>query len=211
MPNRKEWLLAAWLENRLTQKERQEFESLCQEDSEFAAQVELANQSIMLAQDYEPVPVPNWDKDASFLAPPKVSWWQWQGFPVASMAMSIFAVCLVVFNIEFRFEDNGMMISFAGQNEQQKLEQMVDAKMQILEQRQAESIDAYVDELREDQLVATTQLTNFVLQSSRTERKEDFAEFIRFINEQRSDDQQFYARQLNQLQQDLLTPSSREP
>ena len=127
------------------------------------------------------------------------------------MAMSVFALCLVVFNIEFRLEDSGMVISFAGQNEQQKLEEIVDARMQVLEQRQAESLDAYVDDLREEQLVATSQLTNFVLQSSRTERREDFAEFIRFINEQRSDDQQFYARQLNQLQEDLLTPTSREP
>ena len=147
MPNRNEWLLAAWLENRLTQEERREFETLCQENNDFAAQVELANQSIMLAQDYEPVPVPNWDKDASFLAPPKVSWWQWQGFPVASMAMSIFAVCLVVFNIEFRFEDNGMMISFAGQNEQQKLEQQQKALIakqaalkQKLQQQESERI-----------------------------------------------------------------------
>lgn len=211
MPNRSEWLLAAWLENRLTEQERHEFEALCQEDSDFGARVELANQSIMLAQDYEPSPVPDWNKDASFLASPKQSWWQWQGFPVASMAMSVFALCLVVFNVEFKFEDSGMMISFAGKNEQQQLEKLVDARMQILAQKQTENLDAYVDQLREDQLVATTQLSNFVLQSSRTERREDFAEFIRFINEQRSDDQQFYARQLNQLQQDLLTPSSREP
>jgi hypothetical protein len=211
MPNRNEWLLAAWLENRLTEEERHEFEALCQEDVDFGTRVELANQSIMLAQDYEPAPVPGWNRDASFTAPPKRAWWQWQGLPVASMAMSVFALCLVVFNIEFRLEDSGMVISFAGQNEQQKLEEIVDARMQVLEQRQAESLDAYVDDLREEQLVATSQLTNFVLQSSRTERREDFAEFIRFINEQRSDDQQFYARQLNQLQEDLLTPTSREP
>jgi hypothetical protein len=211
MHNREEWLLAAWLENRLTEDERREFEALCQEDKEFGSRVELANQSIMLAQDYEPSPVPEWNREASFLSTPKKHWWQWQGLPVTSMAMSVFAMCLVVFNVEFRLEDSGMMISFAGKNEQQKLEQLVDARMQILEQRQAESLDSYVDQLREDQLVATTQLTNFVLKSSRTERREDFAEFIRFINEQRSDDQQFYARQLNQLQEDLLTPSSREP
>jgi anti-sigma-K factor RskA len=211
MSDRNEWLLAAWLENRLTKDERREFEVLCQQDNDFAAQVELANQSIMLAQDYDAEPVPHWDREASFLAPSKQPWWQWSGFPVASMAMSVFAICLVVFNVEFRFEGNGLMISFAGQNEQQKLEQLVDARMQILEQRQAEDLDAHVEQLRKEQLVATSQLTNFVLQSSRTERKEDFAEFIRFINEQRSDDQLFYARQLNQLQQDLLAPSSREP
>ena len=211
MPDQKEYLLAAWLENTLSPGERNDFERLVREDEEFAAQVELANQTIMLAQDYEPAPVPNWNREASFVTPEKKAWWQWQGFPAASMAMSVFAMCLVIFNVEFRIEDEGMMISFAGKHEEQRLERLLNAKIQVLEQRQTESLDLYVDQLREEQLVATKQLTNFVLQSSRTERREDFAEFIRFINEQRSDDQQFYARQLNQLQQDLLPTSSREP
>ena len=170
MPDQKEYLLAAWLENTLSPDERNDFERLCREDEEFAAQVELANQTIMLAQDYEPAPVPNWNRDASFVAPEKKVWWQWQGFPVASMAMSVFAICLVIFNVEFRIEDEGMMISFAGKHEEQRLERLLNEKIQVLEQRQTESLDLYVDQLREEQLVATKQLTNFVLQSSRTER-----------------------------------------
>ena len=39
--------------------------------------------------------------------------------------------------------------------------------------------------------------------SSREERKEDFAELLTFINDQRIDDQRFYAQQFSRLQDEI--------
>jgi len=64
-------------------------------------------------------------------------------------------------------------------------------------------LTAFTQSLQEQQLSTSTQLTNYLLASSRQERKEDFGELIKFINEQRSDDQVYFARQLNQLQQEI--------
>jgi hypothetical protein len=55
----------------------------------------------------------------------------------------------------------------------------------------------------QQQMDASTQLTQYLLGASRKERREDFAELIKYVNEQRGDDQLFYARQLNKLQKDI--------
>ena len=61
----------------------------------------------------------------------------------------------------------------------------------------------YVDAITTQQQQSSAQLTEYLLSSSRQERREDFAELIKFINEQRSDDQIYYAKQLNNLQKEI--------
>jgi dTDP-D-glucose 4,6-dehydratase len=61
----------------------------------------------------------------------------------------------------------------------------------------------YTQTMQQQQMDTSTQLTQYLLGASRKERREDFAELIKYVNEQRGDDQLFYARQLNKLQQDI--------
>lgn len=200
-------LLAAWMEGALNAEQRDQFESLCSTDSEFAQQVQIANQVTMQSQDYRTASVPNWDAAGTFDTPAERKWWQWQGLPVFSTAMSILAVVMVVSGFELHIKDNSMTISF--NKGTPDIEQLVEQKMTQFRGDQQQQLSAFTQSLQEQQLATSTQLTNYLLASSRQERKEDFGELIKFINEQRSDDQIYFARQLNQLQQEIYdTPGT---
>ena len=196
-------LLAAWLEGSLTAAQRQEFEALCSEDADFARQVEGANLILMEADRYQPEAVPNWDREKTFVKADTTRWWQWQWMPAFSMGTSLVAIMMVLSGFQITVNDGAMTISFASQPSQAQIQQMVDNKLETFKQDQQLALNNYAQSIQQQQLDASTQLTNYLLASSRQERREDFAELIKFINEQRSDDQMFFARQLNKLEKEI--------
>ncbi|GAB2696947.1 hypothetical protein Q4574_05615 [Aliiglaciecola sp. 3_MG-2023] len=210
MPNlNQSELLAAWMEGDLSPQQQQQFESLCIEDDDFSKQVEMANRASLFAQDYQSQAAPNWNQEASFDYQASQKWWQWQGFSVFSSALSIVAIVLVFSGFEASVEGGKMTFGFRDSG--QRLEQKVARQLDEFKAQQNAALNDYVASLREQQLDASTQLTQYLLASSRQERKEDFGELIKFINEQRNDDQLFYARQLNQLQNAIYDNPTGKP
>lgn len=201
-PNHED-LLAKWLENSLSESERQEFESLCINDEDFARRVENANAVAMMAEQFEEVPVPSWDRESTFTAPERPRWWQWQGLPMASMAMSALAMVMVVSGFRVDVADGRLSMGFSDAPDQQQIAAMMDQKITDYQQSNQALFTQYVDALNTQQQKNSAELTQYLLSSSRQERREDFAELVKFINEQRSDDQRFYARQINNLQQEI--------
>ncbi|NVK57718.1 MAG: hypothetical protein HWE26_19110 [Alteromonadaceae bacterium] len=202
-----EYLLAQWLENSLTQEERAEFETLCVNDAEFAKQVEAATQLNVAAEQFSPPPMPAWDKEATYIAPDKSRWWQWQGLPAVSMAMSAAAMVMVVSGFSVQV-DNGRVTMGFGQTAPQgpteaEVAALVSDKLNDYQQANQAMFTQYVNALQQQQQDNSTQLAQYLLQSSRQERREDFAELVQFINDQRDDDQRYYARQLTQLQREI--------
>ena len=61
----------------------------------------------------------------------------------------------------------------------------------------------YAQSLAAQQQQTSAELTQYLLTSSREARKQDFAELLQFINDQRIDDQRFYARQFSKLQNEI--------
>ncbi|GAB5379224.1 MAG: hypothetical protein Alis3KO_12110 [Aliiglaciecola sp.] len=211
MPNLNEQqLLAAWMEGELDDQQRQAFEQRCAQDEEFAQQVQMVNSTLLKAQDYQAAEVPSWDRASTFEQGEQTKWWQWSGFPALSTALSIFAVVLVFSGFEAQVENGQLTVSF-NKNRSSDVQMIVDQRLAEFQQNQQLAMNAYAQSLREQQLDASTQLTNYLLASSRQERKEDFGELIKFINEQRSEDQIFYARQLNQLQQEIFDSANAQP
>lgn len=200
-----EQLLGWWLDGQLTAPQRQEFEQRCIDDEAFAQQVATANMFNLHAQHYVDQEVPHWDRDSSFSFTPKNKWWQWQGLSSLSLAMSLVAMVMVVSGLQIRMDEGAMTISFAAKQSEQQIERLVNDKLQAYQQNQQLALNNFAQTMQQQQLDASSQLTQYLLSSSRKERREDFAELIKFINEQRTDDQLFYARQLNQLQQDIYT------
>lgn len=196
-------LFGKWLENDLNPQERSEFEQLCAEDKDFAEKVESANQMMMVAESYQPDAVPNWDRAGTFEQPQKQRWWNWHGLPALSFCTSFLAIVMVISGFEVRTDDGAMTISFAKGQDPQKIESLVDQKLNEYQQSQQQALNLFAQTMQQQQLDASTKLTQYLLTSSRQERREDFAELIKFVNEQRSDDQLFYARQLNKLQEDI--------
>ncbi|KXI26980.1 hypothetical protein [Paraglaciecola hydrolytica] len=204
-----EQLLGWWLDGQLNVQQREEFEQRCLDDEAFAQQVASANMFSLHAQHYVEQEVPRWDRASTFSAPEKAKWWQWQGLSGLSIALSVVAMVMVLSGLQIKVDDGSLTVSFAAKQSHQDIERLVNDKLQDFQHSQQQTqqlaLTNFTQTMQQQQLDASSQLTQYLLSSSRKERREDFAELIKFINEQRSDDQLFYARQINQLQQDIYT------
>ena len=205
-------LLALWLEGQLSQAQQSKFEQLCTQDHDFAERVEQANFTKMMSETNISQEVPSWDRASTFSEVPKAAtntkprWWQWQGLPIASFACSIFAIVMVSTGFSVQVSDGRMSFGFSQSSiTEADVDAMLAAKIERYQENNQRLFSQYIDAMQSQQLQANTQLTEYLLTSSRQERREDFAELIKFVNEQRRDDQVFYARQINELKQDIST------
>lgn len=199
-------IFAAWLDGALSPEQQQQFEQFCVEDSAFSERVEQANQLNMLSEVGIDAEVPQWNKEATFEFT-KTHWWQSPKLSVASLAFSAFAVVMALSGLSVNVTDGQMTIAFNKGLTTQQVDQLVQAQLDDYQQTNQQMFAQYVDALNSQQQKSSAQLTEYLLSSSRQERREDFAELIKFINEQRSDDQVYYARQLNKLQQEIYAQS----
>lgn len=202
-----ELLLAKWMEDNLSDDEQVQFETLCKGDANFAERVAVAGKLDFMSSDFQDVEVPDWDRGGMFEQPEKQKWWQWGGLSALSFATSMAAILMVTLRMEITTHDGAMTISFAGAANQKMVETLVSDKIAEFQQSQSALIADNNKHLQQQQMDMNTQLANYLLTTSRSERREDFAEFIKFVNEQRSDDQVFYARQLNNLKEDFVANS----
>jgi len=134
--------------------------------------------------------VPTWDRASGF-ASDNVPFWQGRGLPLLSMAFSVFAVALVLFKVELVLQDNGILLSFAGNNTQlqdQKLAKLVDEKLQSFAQEQQVVLANYAADIKVTQQDNNLQLASYIIGASRQERKEDINDFMQYINAQRKDE-----------------------
>ncbi|MGY0590734.1 MAG: hypothetical protein ACW7DX_11230 [Paraglaciecola chathamensis] len=206
-------LLALWLEDNLTPEQRTIFEERCVQDDDFAQQVEAASTIKLHADGYQDFDVPQWDRDKTFDCQERVDSrnpfeysarrQRWAWLPSVSFAMSALAIVLVLTGTQVSLTSGELRIRFGHEQSQLAMSKLIDSKLDTFKQNQQEAFSLYAQTLQQQQLESASQLTNYLLTSSRKERREDFAELIKFVNQQRSDDQLFYARQLNQLQQDV--------
>ena len=150
--------------------------------------------------------VPNWNRSKGF-SYDKKAWWQWSGLPVMSMACSLFAMALVIFNVQFTVQEGAMTVSFAGNksvNQTADIESMIDNKLQRFASEQQVVLANYAADIKVKQQDNNLQLASYVLTASRKERKEDIGEFIQYVNEQRADEQFTNKLKFKQLEQALF-------
>jgi hypothetical protein len=202
-PLNNEQLFALWSEQQLNEQQRIEFEQRCLEDQTFSKQVETFNMFAMQSEHYQSDEVPSWDRASTFDMPEKAKWWQWQGLPTLSFATSMLAIVMVLTGLQVRTEEGAITISFAGKQSEQKIEKLVNDRITEFQETQQLALTNYTQTMQQQQMDTSTQLTQYLLGASRKERREDFAELIKYVNEQRGDDQIFYARQLNKLQKNM--------
>jgi len=201
--NAKEALFTKWAEAELSADEQQQFEIWCREDQSFADKVAVHGRLQFMAEQFSEEDVPDWDRSSGFEKTQHSPWWQWKGLPALSLATSFVAILMVTLNMEVTVHQGSMTISFSGAVEQQKIEQLVNERIAEYAALQNSKFEEQADHLQQQQMQMNTQLANYLLATSRTERREDFAELIKHVNEQRADDQVFYARQINRLKSDF--------
>ena len=140
--------------------------------------------------------VPAWDRGSTFSGVEEKPWWQWSGLPVLSMACSFFAIALVLLKVELVVQDEGVLLTFAGNSQLQTKAQQQALVNTLVEQRLKEFASEqqvvlanYAADIVTRQQDNNLQLASYILDASRQERQEDISDFISYINEQRKDEQ----------------------
>ncbi|ALM91686.1 MULTISPECIES: hypothetical protein [Alteromonas] len=210
-----EALIIAWVNNSLTQEQKATFTKKYAQDSVFAAAADNASLLAGSASEFVAPPLPDWNKAQLFPAQDKSSWFQWQGFPALACALSAVAIVLVFTGMPNK--DNGKSLAAQAPNnvDAEQLSNLVaeqvrvQVQQQVIQQREMYQeanqvlFKEYAQSLAAQQQQTSADLTQYLLASSREARKQDFAELLQFINDQRIDDQRFYARQFSKLQDEI--------
>ncbi|WP_282145428.1 hypothetical protein [Alteromonas stellipolaris] len=210
-----EALIIAWVNNSLTQEQKATFSKKYAQDSVFAAAADNASLLAGSASEFVAPPLPDWNKAQLFPAQDKSSWFQWQGFPALACALSAVAIVLVFTGMPNK--DNGKSLAAQAPNnvDAEQLSNLVaeqvrvQVQQQVIQQREMYQeanqvlFKEYAQSLATQQQQTSADLTQYLLASSREARKQDFAELLQFINDQRIDDQRFYARQFSKLQDEI--------
>lgn len=167
-----------------------------QQDKCWQDREEMAQQLFHQASLEQERSVPSWDRGSTFSGDAEKSWWQWSGLPVLSMACSLFAVALVLLKVELVLQDEGILLSFAGNSQaQQQAKQetlvntLVEQKLKEFASEQQVVLANYAADIVTRQQDNNLQLASYILDASRQERQEDIGDFISYINDQRKDAQ----------------------
>ncbi|BFT29338.1 hypothetical protein D210916BOD24_05140 [Alteromonas sp. D210916BOD_24] len=208
----KETLLAAYLDGTLSEQQIQVFDALCESDSDFAAQVETSHKLNNIAAQFSSPPVPQWDKEQTFFASSnKRGVSQWFSLTSLAFAMSVCALLVAFTGAHFTVNEQGVALTFSRSASQADIDALVAREVAnaLGEQREYYQhanqmlFKEYAQVLSTQQQQTSAELTQYLLASSREERKQDFAELIKFMNDQRIDDQRFYAQQFSRLQDEI--------
>jgi len=199
----KETLFAAWLDGNLSPSQQAQFEKLCIEDEDFSQRVASFNAAEQIGQFNQELTPPDWDKTSFFGMTTRNRWYQWSGLNLASLTLSVTAILMVITGFNIDYADGRLSIGFGGGISDAQVNTLVQQKFDDYQRAQQAVLMRYLDAMETQQTNANAQLTQYLLTSNRQERREDFAELFQLINQQRFDDQVFFARQLNDLQQEI--------
>jgi len=164
------------------------------------------------AQCYKEHEVPQWDASSTFeFDDNKRSWLSRLGLtgfqvsPNLSMAMSVAAIFMVLFNVQLQFNEQGMLLSFATSEQQQtdklrsQLKAEFEQKLVAFSRDQQLVIASHFDDIQDKQREDVTQLASYLISASRQERKEDIGALVNYIKEQRNVDMSLNQQQLNEV------------
>jgi hypothetical protein len=141
------------------------------------------------AECFEEQVVPKWDRESTFeIDRTAKAWFGWLNIsPSLSMAMSIVAIMMVLFKVELQFDENGILLTFAGDS-RTNMTTLVDEKFKQFRRDQHIIMANYVDDIQSQQQQDVTQLASYLVNSSRQERKEEMGELVSFLKLQRTED-----------------------
>lgn len=156
--------------------------------------------------------VPNWDRGSTFEGT-KSPWWQWQGLPILSTGFSIFAVMLVIFNVQFSVESEGVLLSFGGQaskGQEERVAALVDQRLKEFASEQQVVLANYTADIKVKQQENSLQLANYIFSTARQERKEDMNELITYLVEQRKDEKLDQKIRFSELERQITKASYKQ-
>lgn len=162
----------------------------------------LKQQNEQIEQNFD---VPKWDRGSTFVArPDKTSnWWQESGMSMLAISFSLIVCVMFVFDLKVQWHEGSVQILTAQQQKMQwQKEQQAYLQDQVVlwNAQNQQQITNAIQQLEENQTQRTVKLANYLIDSSRTERKEDLQRFVTAIQEQRAADLRYFQSELGELQ-----------
>ncbi len=156
--------------------------------------------------------VPHWHRETAFeqyskAATQNVPWWQrigfapGQGVAVTALACSVTFIALVVAFINNSGINQLEISALVRAQVAEQVDIHVNRKLREFASEQQVILANYKAELSTRQEKNNLQLAGYVIASARSERKEDFTDFVSFINAQRKDEQLAQKIKFQQLEQ----------
>lgn len=149
-----------------------------------------------MSSNWQQQEVPEWHRTRFAVRPPvKTSnWLNW-----SAMASSTLAILMVVFQLEINSGDQGLMISFGGNQNETKISQMVQAQLAEYKKEQDSVFQVKLDQALDTQNVQMKlSLANWI-EKNRDERQQEIKFVMRGWQSQRYEDQQNVDRQLSYM------------
>ncbi len=204
-----ETLFNQWLDGQtLTEDER----NILLEDDEYGKAYQAGNWMNTQSECYDNTPVPNWNRASTFShrqhKPTERPWWQANILALSSMTMSAVAIMLVLLNVQITSSDQGLLITL-GDN-QSHVEKQLNDRLEDFAAEQQTSLARYIESREQLQQQQTLQMVNYLVDTSRKERKEELNDLVSYINEQRYDDRQTYKHQIQTLKHQLYNSKQKE-
>jgi hypothetical protein len=139
----------------------------------------------MKSSSWKELDVPAWDRKGSFVATPKTFHW----LQYAGALSSILILVLVLFRVELTTNDQGLHLSFGGQDKDAYSHEL-EAKLKDFELRNQTYMLAAFSEMTAQQATSNQQLFGTVLESSRRERRKDLQTLMTVWNDDQQRQQQ---------------------
>lgn len=171
--------------------------------------IDEITQQVNCEAEYE---VPNWNRAAAFeqhsnsLAAKFEStpWWHGQSFGGLAFAISLSIIALLsVYTNKGEKLDQYTITMLVKAQVAQQIDVEVNRKLREFASEQQVILANYKVELSERQEKNNLQLAGYVISSARSERQEDMADFVSFINAQRKDEQLDQKIRFQQLEQSI--------
>jgi len=184
------------------------------EDSNQQAQQhsELIDEITQHANDEAEHEVPNWNRAVAFEQHSNslgakfetTPWWYLQSFGGLAFATSLGIIALLsVYTNKGESVDQYNIAMLVKEQVALQLDVEVNRKLREFASEQQVILANYKVELSERQEKNNLQLAGYVISSTRSERKEDLADFVSFINAQRKDEQLDQKIRFQQLEQSI--------
>ena len=147
--------------------------------------------------------VPYWDKGKVLGQARNKSAREFNLLPWLSMSFSIVAICMVLLNVTIQSAENGITIAFGDSKaiSPVEVEAIVEERLKQYQSDNELKLAQFVMQLQEQQNQSNLKLATYLLDSARTERKQDISDVFLHFNDQLAEQQSRQKIQLQQLEQ----------
>ncbi|WP_068545634.1 anti-sigma factor family protein [Thalassotalea crassostreae] len=197
-----------WLDGKLDAEQAVQFEQSIEDNAELKQRLAMARYLEQQVHCIAQEDVPAWDRESTF-STDKSPWWQWQGLPVLSFTSSVFAIMLVIFNVQFISTEQGYAVNFGHQEQQtaKDVNTLIEQQLGDFAKEQQVVMTNFVSDLKQSQTDNNLKLASYLMSTTRQERQQDISAVVKFVNEQRDDDLLDQKLRLQKLEYNLQTQS----